>query len=152
MMQCRSSSLGRGLACWRISTFLFLGYSGRIGRLVYWVSLLALGLAQFGAIWGLVLLAAPGLESIVVDPNHLTEAALNEIVMRLVLPGAMVAVLFLYPTYAVTTKRWHDRGKSGWWSLIGFVPIIGGLWMLIECGFLGGSDGDNYYGADPAYA
>ena len=54
--------------------------------------------------------------------------------------------MFLYPTYAITTKRWHDRGKSGWWSLIAFVPIIGGLWLLIELGFLGPDEYVNEYG------
>ena len=51
---------------------------------------------------------------------------------------------------AISVKRWHDRGKSGWWVLIGFIPIIGGLWALIETGFLGGDPGPNQYG-DRAY-
>ncbi len=50
---------------------------------------------------------------------------------------------------AVTIKRWHDRDKSGWWILIAFVPIIGGLWALIETGFLEGTAGDNTYGPNP---
>jgi uncharacterized membrane protein YhaH (DUF805 family) len=47
---------------------------------------------------------------------------------------------------------WHDRNKSGWWVLIAFVPVIGGLWYLIECGFLPGTTGANNYGADPLTA
>jgi uncharacterized membrane protein YhaH (DUF805 family) len=50
---------------------------------------------------------------------------------------------------AVSIKRWHDRDKSGWWVLIGFVPLIGGLWALIETGFLEGTSGDNEYGPNP---
>jgi uncharacterized membrane protein YhaH (DUF805 family) len=42
-------------------------------------------------------------------------------------------------------KRFHDRDKSGWWVLIAFVPIIGWIWYLIECGFLPGTDGPNRY-------
>src|SRR5688572_29580457 len=118
--------------------FLFLSYSGRIGRGAYWLALIAVGVAQFLAIWGLIGLATPGLESLMPRDGVLTEALLSELWWRLVIPGGIICVLFLYPTYAVTTKRWHDRDKSGWWSLIGLVPIIGGLWMLIECGFLGG--------------
>ena len=49
---------------------------------------------------------------------------------------------------AVTVKRLHDRDKSGWWSLIGLVPIVG-IWLLIECGFLEGTDGPNQYGPKP---
>ncbi len=49
-------------------------------------------------------------------------------------------------------KRYHDRNKSGWWVLIVFVPVIGGLWYLIECGFLRGTPGPNNYGPDPLAA
>ncbi len=66
--------------------------------------------------------------------------------MHLGLPMLIIILLFLYPTYAICTKRWHDRGKSGWWSLLALVPVIGGLWALIELGFLGGEPGVNAYG------
>ncbi|TGR16409.1 DUF805 domain-containing protein, partial [Mesorhizobium sp. M8A.F.Ca.ET.197.01.1.1] len=46
-------------------------------------------------------------------------------------------------------KRWHDRNKSGWWTLIGLIPIIGGIWLLIELGILEGTRGANQYGPDP---
>jgi uncharacterized membrane protein YhaH (DUF805 family) len=49
----------------------------------------------------------------------------------------------------VEIKRWHDRDKSGWWFLIGFIPVLGWLWILIECGFLPGTKGKNRFGADP---
>lgn len=66
---------------------------------------------------------------------------------------AIVEVLFvlaaLYPSICVTIKRWHDRNKSGWWILIGLVPVIGGIWSFVECGCLEGTQGPNTYGADP---
>ncbi|WP_136082062.1 DUF805 domain-containing protein [Pontiella desulfatans] len=46
-------------------------------------------------------------------------------------------------------KRWHDRNKSAWWILILLIPIIGGLWFLVEGGFLKGTDGSNRFGDDP---
>jgi uncharacterized membrane protein YhaH (DUF805 family) len=49
----------------------------------------------------------------------------------------------------VQVKRWHDRDKSGWWVLINFVPCIGWIWALVECGFLKGTTGPNQYGEDP---
>ena len=52
-------------------------------------------------------------------------------------------------TIIVGIKRWHDRDKSGWWSLIAFIPLIGFLWVLIECGFLAGTSGSNRFGEDP---
>ena len=51
--------------------------------------------------------------------------------------------------FAISIKRWHDRDKSGWWVLIGFIPIIGAIWALVETGFLEGTQGPNQYGPDP---
>ncbi len=48
-----------------------------------------------------------------------------------------------------TVKRYHDRGKSGFWFFITFVPLIGGMWQFIECGMLPGDDHNNDYGAPP---
>ena len=59
---------------------------------------------------------------------------------------ALLGILWL--NLSVAAKRWHDRGKSGWWMLIGLVPIIG-LWAIIEPGFLRGTEGPNRFGNDP---
>lgn len=67
--------------------------------------------------------------------------------------GGFLFLLFYIATLVsgimVQIKRWHDRGKSGWWVLIGLVPLIGPLWVLIECGFLIGEGDTNQYGPDP---
>jgi uncharacterized membrane protein YhaH (DUF805 family) len=122
--------------------FLFLSYSGRIGRLTYWVSSFVLGFIELGAMIALLTLSGASLAGLHADDATMVREAM----LHLVLPLGIVTVIFLYPAYAITTKRWHDRGKSGWWSLIGFVPIIGGLWLLIELGFLGPSEYVNQYG------
>lgn len=49
----------------------------------------------------------------------------------------------------VQVKRWHDRDKSGWWVFINFIPVVGWLWSLLECGFLKGTDGANRFGPEP---
>ena len=66
--------------------------------------------------------------------------------------GALFSLIALWPSLAVYAKRWHDRGKSGWWTLIILIPIVGAIWMLVECGFLKGTDGANDFGADPVPA
>ena len=76
-------------------------------------------------------------------------AEVSSMAMTAMIPMWILVLLFLYPSLAVYTKRWHDRGKSGWWSLIALVPLIGGIWMLVECGFLRGTEGPNQYGNDP---
>jgi uncharacterized membrane protein YhaH (DUF805 family) len=69
------------------------------------------------------------------------------------LPYGFVYVLYslamIYSVFAVYAKRWHDRDKSGWWTLIGLVPIIGGIWLIVELGILEGTRGPNRFGPDP---
>jgi uncharacterized membrane protein YhaH (DUF805 family) len=60
--------------------------------------------------------------------------------------SGIFALISLIPSILVYIKRFHDRDKSGWWVLIGLIPIIGGLWLLIELGFLRGTPGPNRYG------
>lgn len=54
------------------------------------------------------------------------------------------------PTLAVSVRRLHDSGKSGWWYLISFVPL-GGIVLLIFF-ILDTEPGENQYGPDPKNA
>ncbi len=63
---------------------------------------------------------------------------------------ASLALMILI-TYTVAAKRLHDRGKSGWWLLVGFVPVIGWAWLIVELFVLPGSPGDNRYGPHPTF-
>lgn len=54
----------------------------------------------------------------------------------------------LIPGLAVAVRRLHDTGRSGWWILIGIIPVIGVLVLLFF--FVQDSDeGSNEYGANP---
>ncbi len=54
----------------------------------------------------------------------------------------------LLPNLAVGARRLHDIGKSGWWLLISFIPILGAIVLLIFfC--IRGENGENQYGPDP---
>ena len=65
--------------------------------------------------------------------------------------GILSSVLYLgcfLPLLAVSVRRLHDLGKSGWLFLVGLIPIVGGILLLVW--FV--SDGepyDNEYGAVP---
>jgi uncharacterized membrane protein YhaH (DUF805 family) len=65
--------------------------------------------------------------------------------------GAVLLTFFLmlWPGLAVQVKRWHDLDKSGFWSLINIIPIIGSIWTLVMCGGKKGTDGPNRYGDGP---
>lgn len=62
---------------------------------------------------------------------------------------AFWSIVTFWPSFAVMVKRWHDRGKSGWWMLVGLVPYLGWVWALVELGFIRGTIGPNRYGQDP---
>ena len=54
----------------------------------------------------------------------------------------------LIPGLAVSVRRLHDVGKSGWFLLINLIPLVGGIWYLVVvCG--DSSPGENQYGANP---
>ncbi|MBS0254352.1 MAG: DUF805 domain-containing protein [Proteobacteria bacterium] len=61
----------------------------------------------------------------------------------------MVIMLFLtLPSLAVTVRRLHDTGRSGWWYWITLLPLLGGILLLIWL-CTPGPDGPNAYGDDP---
>jgi uncharacterized membrane protein YhaH (DUF805 family) len=60
----------------------------------------------------------------------------------------IVSVLMIWPSIAVQVKRCHDRGRTGWFILIGLVPLLN-IWLLVELCFLKGTTGSNKYGEDP---
>ena len=57
-----------------------------------------------------------------------------------------LAVLgLLLPYLAVSVRRLHDRGRSGFWLFIALVPVIGVI-LLIVWFVLRGNEGTNQYG------
>ncbi len=60
--------------------------------------------------------------------------------------SAIFSLAILLPALGVTARRLHDTGKSGWFQLIGLIPVIGGLIVLILC-IPEGSKEANAYGA-----
>lgn len=52
------------------------------------------------------------------------------------------------PGLGVSVRRMHDIGKSGWMVFIGFIPLIGVIWLLILFA-KDSSPGDNQYGPNP---
>jgi uncharacterized membrane protein YhaH (DUF805 family) len=55
---------------------------------------------------------------------------------------------FIFPYLAVLVRRLHDRNISGWGVLIAFIPIVGGIYMLvITC--TEGTAGENRFGVNP---
>ena len=102
---------------------ILFSFKGRISRSTYWYAGLGLTVVNFICIFVIVQLS-------------------NELAIAL-------CAFWLWPSLAICAKRWHDRDKSAWWLLIGFIPLVGPFWVLIECGFLKGTHGSNRFGEDP---
>ena len=61
------------------------------------------------------------------------------------------ALVIMVPGLAVTIRRLHDIGKSGWWYFIAFVPFVGGL-ILFVFTLLYSEPFANQWGLDPKAA
>jgi uncharacterized membrane protein YhaH (DUF805 family) len=62
--------------------------------------------------------------------------------------SGLYTLAVLLPSIAVTVRRLHDTDRTGWWILLGFIPIIGGIVLLVFY-VLEGTRGPNRYGPDP---
>ena len=101
------------------------GFTGRLPRSDYWAAMLALFAISLVLLW----LTAG------VDRSGVSSLA--------------VACVAAWSYFAICAKRWHDRGKSGWWCLFSLIPLIGAIWMVVELGFLAGTPRINRYGPRP---
>ena len=49
--------------------------------------------------------------------------------------GGIVGLIWILativPAVAVLVRRLHDTGRSGWWALIGLVPVAGAIALLV---------------------
>lgn len=67
------------------------------------------------------------------------------------IPGALSGIYMLallIPGIAVAIRRLHDTDRSGWWLLIGFVPLIGTIVLLVFM-VSDSTPGANQYGPNP---
>lgn len=89
---------------------LYFSFNGRIGRSTFWCAVLCLW-AVFIALFNL-------LES---TAGHASTLILY--------------VPFFWATFALSAKRYHDLGKSGYWQFLFLIPLIGVMWVWGELGF-----------------
>lgn len=104
---------------------LFFQFDGRINRAKWWIGVIVLWVVQ-GIVYAIFGFDETGLGI-----------------------AGLISLVLLWPSLAISIKRFHDRDKSGWWILIALIPIIGFFWILIELGMLEGTAGPNQFGPDP---
>jgi uncharacterized membrane protein YhaH (DUF805 family) len=105
-------------------------FSGRSRRKEYWMF----------ALFNMLIFVVLEILGVVLREN-----ALGKVILGLLF---IYALAILIPGLAVTVRRLHDTGKSGWMILLGLIPIIGGIIVLVFT-VLDSTPGANEYGPNP---
>ncbi|MEH6662184.1 MAG: DUF805 domain-containing protein [Parasphingorhabdus sp.] len=117
----------------------YADFSGRSRRKEYWMFILLI------LIVGVVLGWMTGSFTTASDPADSFEMATWSSSSILL---SVFYLAIIIPSLAVQVRRFHDQDKSGWLVLLNFIPLVGGLIVLVfMC--LEGTRGDNRFGPDP---
>lgn len=100
----------------------YADFTGRARRQEYWMFFLFYVLFYIGAV--------------------IVDGILGTFIISL-----LFSLALLIPSLAIGARRLHDTGRTGWWLLIGLVPLIGGIVLLVF--FIFDSVEDNQYGPNP---
>ncbi len=115
---------------WLIAMKKYVTFSGRARRKEYWM------FALFNLIFGIAALVFDSILGTAVEDFGYG------------LFYGLFSLAIIVPSFAVTVRRLHDTGRSGWWFFISFIPIIGAFWLLALL-LSDSQPGDNQYGAYP---
>ena len=108
----------------------YAGFSGRARRKEYWMFVL------FNMIFAIVAMILDNVLGIAIEGVGYGP-----------LYGLYVLAV-LIPGLAVSVRRLHDVGKSGWMILISLIPLIGAIWLLVLM-VTDSNTGENEYGQNP---
>jgi uncharacterized membrane protein YhaH (DUF805 family) len=106
----------------------YVGFSGRARRSEYW----------WFALFNLLVSVVAG----ILDALFGTDFGRGSGVI-----GVIASLALVLPTLAVAVRRLHDTSRTGWWILIGLIPIIG--WIILIVFYVQDSHADNQYGPNP---
>ena len=99
----------------------YADFSGRARRKEYWMFYL------FNVIVEMLLVIILGIVAV-----SIMVASRDESLLFLAASPAIIYGLAIFiPNLAVTVRRLHDTGKSGWWFFISLIPLVGGIWLLV---------------------
>lgn len=132
--------------CYKRCLKFYATFSGRATRKEYW----SFNLINFSAyiIWLSIFftLLYPYMEAQRQDIEM--GVPVGAVVVMII--GFVVSIALVVPGLAVTWRRLHDAGFSGWFFLLNFIPCVGGLIGLIFA-LLDSTKGDNAYGPSEKY-
>ena len=96
----------------------YANFNGRARRSEYW------WFALFGFIVSWILFFIDG-------PKSSAYTETGSVGIQIGTLGTIYALATLLPNLAVTVRRLHDVGKSGWFFLIIFIPLVGVIWLIV---------------------
>jgi uncharacterized membrane protein YhaH (DUF805 family) len=99
----------------------YADFSGRAGRGEFWTFTLI----------NLVIIVVLGVLAQMMGVGKNANGSLSPSAIALLCILGLFDLAILIPSLAVTVRRLHDTGRSGWWWFIQLVPAIGGIWLLI---------------------
>ncbi len=99
--------------------YLYTNFEGRIGRKDWWIGILII---------------------------FVVSLALSFLIGNQGIVQLVIAIILFIGGLALHIKRFHDRGKTGWWVLVFLIPLVGFIWMIFEMGVLEGDADANDYG------
>ena len=91
-------------------------FSGRASREEYWMFVL----------FNFLIMAVAGIFTALFIDSDLEGLGY---VLAVIL--GLYVLIMIIPSLAVTVRRLHDVGRSGWWYFISFVPYVGGIVLFI---------------------
>jgi uncharacterized membrane protein YhaH (DUF805 family) len=116
----------------------YANFNGRASRQEYWMFLL------FNIIFGIVAMVADNILG--------TVFTIGEGSYSVSMGYGWIYVLYMLaviiPGIAAGARRLHDVGKSGWMMLVAFIPLIGGIWLIVLT-VTDSNPGENNYGPSP---
>ncbi len=121
-------------------TDLLFSFQGRIGRGPFWLGTFLAWVYYLLAFTTYNLLG--GFNIGFLHPMAMAGQSAAQETLALAIFVFSVAMI-VWVDLALQIKRWHDRGKSGWWVLICLVPVVGLLWAIVECGAFPGTPEEN---------
>lgn len=116
------------------------GFAGRIGRGTFWLLVIAVFLLD---------LAVVALVSDWIRSRYLEAGVPHRPGGDVIGAGfglLIVGIVSAWAAGGLMVKRAHDLERSGWWLLIGLIPVYGPARLVMDLGFLEGSSGANRYG------
>jgi uncharacterized membrane protein YhaH (DUF805 family) len=128
---------------------LLFSFDGRIRRTNYWLAGIGAGVVLTVIFMIIAMLLFGGASMAARTGPDGATAAGGGLSLGIIILYVVYFVALLWISLALQVKRWHDRDKSWLWIFINFIPLIGQIWSLVECGFLDGTPGPNRFGPSP---